>query len=274
MFQGRSYEKIQVSTNGLVELLSGPEPCSECQLPLTHASGRATAQALDVIFAANDDLVSGAVLEVTTDRVEIDWIGHTKADGKLEERGLGFGVVLTKGGDALWRFYDMRWEGFSGDLFSGFNDPAPSATEYEVELGSSNLFATPQNRAFATGRDTDSDGIPDLGDNCTTRANFFQVDADHDGYGNACDPDLSNDGVVNFTDLALLKKVFFKPGPGGGLRRERHRELQRSGALEGLFLPGAGAVRAEALGWMDGGERSRGTPLGARPRRAPRPRRA
>ena len=33
--------------------------------------------------------------------------------------------------------------------------------------------------------------------------------ADADGYGNACDPDLNGDGIVNFTDLARLKAWFF-----------------------------------------------------------------
>ena len=58
--------------------------------------------------------------------------------------------------------------------------------------------------------DSDADGVPDTRDDCLVVSNADQLDADGDGYGNACDPDLNNDGIVNFGDLALMKKVFFK----------------------------------------------------------------
>jgi predicted flap endonuclease-1-like 5' DNA nuclease len=61
--------------------------------------------------------------------------------------------------------------------------------------------------------DSDADGIADGLDNCVLVANPTQIDTDQDGYGNACDPDISNDGIVNFTDLAQLKRVFFTNDP-------------------------------------------------------------
>lgn len=45
-------------------------------------------------------------------------------------------------------------------------------------------------------------------DNCVGISNPDQRDTDGDGYGNRCDPDLNNDGIVNFADLASFKKVF------------------------------------------------------------------
>ena len=56
--------------------------------------------------------------------------------------------------------------------------------------------------------DTDGDGIPDNLDNCIDVANADQRDTDGDGYGNMCDGDLNNDGVVDSVDLGLLKQVF------------------------------------------------------------------
>jgi len=74
--------------------------------------------------------------------------------------------------------------------------------------------------------DIDRDGIPDDADNCILDANGplipdaggnIQLDTDGDGYGNICDPDLDNDGVVNAADLAILKERFFTTDPDADL---------------------------------------------------------
>jgi len=58
--------------------------------------------------------------------------------------------------------------------------------------------------------DTDGDEIPDPTDNCLRVKNANQADTNGDDFGNACDADLNDDGIVNFADLALMKRVFFK----------------------------------------------------------------
>ena len=57
--------------------------------------------------------------------------------------------------------------------------------------------------------DGDGDGIADDLDNCLEIANPLQTDADNDGFGNFCDPDLNNDNIVNFIDLGILRLRFF-----------------------------------------------------------------
>ena len=61
--------------------------------------------------------------------------------------------------------------------------------------------------------DTDLDGVVDKIDNCTLVSNAAQLDTNGDGFGNACDPDLDNNGVVNFLDASIFGTLF---GPGTG----------------------------------------------------------
>jgi len=60
--------------------------------------------------------------------------------------------------------------------------------------------------------DSDLDGIADHLDNCINISNVSQLDTDADGYGNFCDADLNNDGIVNAIDLGLFKQAFFSFG--------------------------------------------------------------
>ena len=66
--------------------------------------------------------------------------------------------------------------------------------------------------------DIDADGVTDSADNCLLKANGplipdaggnSQLDTDGDGYGNICDPDFDNSGIVNAADLAYMKTHFF-----------------------------------------------------------------
>ena len=58
--------------------------------------------------------------------------------------------------------------------------------------------------------DEDADGIFDFADNCRGIANDVQVDSDGDGFGNACDGDFDNNGVVNFGDFAVFNDAWTK----------------------------------------------------------------
>jgi arylsulfate sulfotransferase len=56
--------------------------------------------------------------------------------------------------------------------------------------------------------DSDQDGVLDNLDNCTFVANVDQRDTDQDGFGNICDPDLNNDGVVDYNDGLIFVQRF------------------------------------------------------------------
>ena len=57
-------------------------------------------------------------------------------------------------------------------------------------------------------KDSDSDSVGDDVDNCTDVANPAQRDTDGDGFGNRCDADFNNDGIVNAIDLGLFRLGF------------------------------------------------------------------
>jgi len=56
--------------------------------------------------------------------------------------------------------------------------------------------------------DLDADGVLDALDNCTLLKNADQRDTNGDGYGNLCDADFNNNGVVDSNDGAMLKAAF------------------------------------------------------------------
>jgi hypothetical protein len=71
---------------------------------------------------------------------------------------------------------------------------------------------------FLGGVDSDGDTVSNALDNCVNvpngpaQAPNNQCDTDGDGYGNACDADLNNDGVVDGSDFSLLASLFTTTG--------------------------------------------------------------
>ena len=61
--------------------------------------------------------------------------------------------------------------------------------------------------------DADFDGVFDFQDNCTLVPNAMQCDTNGDGFGNHCDADLNNDGIVNKADRVLLTAALGATGP-------------------------------------------------------------
>jgi hypothetical protein len=79
-------------------------------------------------------------------------------------------------------------------------------------------YTSPANRprlnlVYSLPSDSDLDGIENRIDNCIEVANPDQRDTDEDGYGNRCDPDLNNDGIVNTLDIIPFKTAFGTSGP-------------------------------------------------------------
>jgi probable HAF family extracellular repeat protein len=65
--------------------------------------------------------------------------------------------------------------------------------------------------------DTDADSVLDAVDNCTLLPNADRRDTDGDLYGNRCDPDFDNDGIVDRDDVDYLRSVVGTADPDGDL---------------------------------------------------------
>lgn len=89
------------------------------------------------------------------------------------------------------------------------------------------------------GPDSDGDGFDDYYDNCRLVTNPTQLDSDADGYGNACDADLNNNGVTNAQDLGLLRTAFF--ATPGAANWNPNADLNGDGVINVVDL---GAMRA------------------------------
>lgn len=107
------------------------------------------------------------------------------------------------------------------------------------------ICTTPAPQLF----DSDSDGVPDVADNCIDVPNPDQRDTHGDGYGNLCDPDLNNDGNVDFLDLGQLKQAFFSTGAGldTDFNGDENVDFLDLGILKDFFFgpPGPSGVALE-----------------------------
>jgi hypothetical protein len=97
--------------------------------------------------------------------------------------------------------------------------------------------------------DTDGDGIPDNQDNCMLVPNGTlvpdaggnsQLDTDGDGFGNVCDPDFTNDQVVNAADLTYLKSRFFSSDPDADLNGDGIVNATDLAILKAMFFGAPG----------------------------------
>ncbi|MEM7083144.1 MAG: dockerin type I domain-containing protein [Pseudomonadota bacterium] len=94
--------------------------------------------------------------------------------------------------------------------------------------------------------DSDGDGADDGSDNCTLTANASQLDADSDGYGNACDADFNNDCATNFVDFAALSNAFLSTNALYDLNGDGSVNFLDISFFSTLFLtePGPSALTA------------------------------
>lgn len=94
-----------------------------------------------------------------------------------------------------------------------------------ADAASDSPVALPLAVAATIAGDTDGDGVDDAVDNCTLAWNPDQQDANRDGYGNRCDADLNENGLVDSQDAALIKAAF-------GLNNHPDRDINGNGTVD------------------------------------------
>ncbi len=119
-------------------------------------------------------------------------------------------VALLLELDATLTTNDLRSILQSTAVADAFTGTVPNT---QWGYGKLDVMAAAQAVAFQAGIDVDQDGVVNDADNCQMESNPDQRDTDGDGIGNVCDPDLSQDCVVNAIDLGIFRGDFFSVDP-------------------------------------------------------------
>ncbi|MEM6639455.1 MAG: S8 family serine peptidase [Pseudomonadota bacterium] len=133
----------------------------------------------------------------------------------LSASDAGSGVELVRFSNnnstwSPWQAYVTSVPGYDLAALGGSTTPGIKKVYVQFRDGVGRVSATYTDTIeLIDGTDSDGDGIIDAEDNCTLEPNPEQRDTDGDGYGNVCDADLNNDGVVNVIDLGQLRARFF-----------------------------------------------------------------
>lgn len=116
--------------------------------------------------------------------------------------GLVAHIRVSRGDDReVNRSSFLHWETLprNGDAAPAYL-PAPSTLRL-YRLG-------PAPGPIGCTRDRDGDGACDDADDCETAWNPDQIDSDGDGYGNQCDADYDNNGIVGAADFNRIRRGF------------------------------------------------------------------
>ena len=86
--------------------------------------------------------------------------------------------------------------------------------------------------------DTDLDGIPDAGDNCPNTPNAAQRNQDGDDLGDACDPDVNNNGLQDIRNATALREML-SGDPTGRYELTADIRLNATGAWQPIGVDDA-----------------------------------
>ena len=163
------------------------------------------------------DLASGFVIDGTTDCNQGD-VAIQLSPLFCIATGL-FEYFLAEGGQGITGAVQPKatYEPGTGELVL-FHDGLDSSLDGVFNIDNMMTFTL----TVPVIADVDADGVADELDNCVAVANgpwlldaggHSQRDSNGDGYGNFCDADLNNDGIINGLDVGPFINQFGTAGP-------------------------------------------------------------
>ena len=116
---------------------------------------------------------------------------------------------------STWSPWQAYTTSSAWDLSSfGGNTSQGTKTVYAQYRDVVGWVSTTYTDTITYGIDSDGDGVLDFKDNCTLVINPGQRDTNGDGFGNRCDADLTNDGlIVDLSDFSLFRSAFGTANP-------------------------------------------------------------
>jgi subtilisin family serine protease len=229
---GATHTSVRVSSNGYLTFGSSGTSYVNSAIPSPN-------QPNDLIAPFWDDLVAGSgairtLLEGVAPgrRLVIQWndVGFFGGTGAVT-----FQAILHEGsGRIVFQYLDVRTSDFhdrGGSASVGIEDAAGGlGIAHSVNQP---LLADATAIAFASlaCADGDADGVCDAEDVCLTKPDPGQLDSNADGYGNACDPDFDDDGVVGGSDYLLLVRGFGARSGDGDPAYDLDLDCNGDGAL-------------------------------------------
>jgi len=135
-----------------------------------------------------------------------NWTGIVQvAAGGSHTVGLKADGVVVATGDSYYGQCDVgSWSNIT-QVAAGYYHTVGLKADGTVVAVGNNDFGQCDVGSWHLLSDTDSDGIPDVSDNCPTIYNPDQADSDHNGVGDACEPTLIT--LVSFTAEASNGRV-------------------------------------------------------------------
>lgn len=150
-----------------------------------------------VVDGFNDPPVISATNAPTTEQDENTLISFTVSGSDADDNNDGSGALNwslsnSPAGMSISSTGTITWTPPIGTTTSG------TVTVSLADGGEDGATAATETFIIAVDNDPDDDGILALnGDNCPITSNVDQADTDGDGIGDACDPDINNDGLID-----------------------------------------------------------------------------
>ncbi|MEM7082650.1 MAG: S8 family serine peptidase [Pseudomonadota bacterium] len=181
--------------------------------PAPAGSTNARADVVALVSGRLNDIDNQYELIYSYDNIEGDWgdmtIGVENADGSF---GTTYEGPLSNGLIICWDYREQPRVTtdltYTVEVMADASGGTIEAEVYSIVDMPGSVEVRETASISVASVDSDGDGVLDDVDNCAAFANPEQVDADNDGFGNACDGDFNQDLIVNFLDVKILMDNF------------------------------------------------------------------